>query len=40
MVKFGSDSGSLTININYKDGSGDVSEHQQVVNYGSNNSGS
>ena len=30
---FGSDSGSLTININYKDGSGDVTEHQQVVNY-------
>ena len=28
-----SDSGSLTININYKDGSGDVTEHQQVVNY-------
>ena len=30
---FGSDSGSLTININYKDGSGDVTEHQQIVNY-------
>ena len=30
---FDSDSGSLTININYKDGSGDVSEFQQVVNY-------
>ena len=28
-----SDSGSLTINIDYKDGSGDVSEFQQVVNY-------
>jgi hypothetical protein len=30
---FDSDSGSLTINIDYKDGSGDVSEFQQVVNY-------
>ena len=30
---FTANSGSLTININYKDGSGDVSEFQQIVNY-------
>ena len=30
---FAQNSGSLTININYKDGSGDVSEFQQIVNY-------
>ena len=30
---FSANSGSLTVNINYKDGSGDISEFQQIVNY-------
>jgi len=33
LSSFNSDSGSLTINIDYKDGSGDISEFQQVVHY-------
>jgi len=33
LSSFNSDSGSLTINIDYKDGSGDISEFQQIVNY-------
>ena len=33
LASFNSDSASLTINLNYKDGSGDITDHQQVVNY-------